>query len=182
MATFAERLRQLRNEKDITLDELATIFGTTKATLSRYENDLRVPKAEFVKKAAGFFNVSTDYIMGQTDVREQKWWEKEEPPADIELDGIAASIDGHKIIGVNSSLEEPLRRFVIAHELGHFVLHPEGNFFFVLRKTMLYGKLEYQANLFAVALCFGKKIAQHDDIKSVITGQVKDFYSIAKIL
>src|SRR5690554_3529479 len=83
-----------------------------------------------------------------------------------ELNGIAASIDGHKIIGVNSSLEEPLRRFVIAHELGHFVLHPEGNFFFVLRKTMLYGKLEYQANLFAVALCFGKKIAQHDDIKS----------------
>lgn len=99
-----------------------------------------------------------------------------------ELDGIAASVGEHKIMGVNSSLEEPLQKFVIAHELGHFVLHPQGNFFFVLRKTMLYSKFEYQANLFAVALCFGKKIAQDDDIKSVITGQVKDFYSIAKIL
>ncbi len=99
-----------------------------------------------------------------------------------ELNGIAASIGEYKIMGVNSNLEEPLQKFVIAHELGHFVLHPQGNFFFVLRKTMLYCKFEYQANLFAVALCFGKKIARDNNVKSIITGQAKDLYSIAEIL
>lgn len=49
MATFSDRLRELRKERDITLDELAEILGTTKATLSRYENNLREPKAEFVE-------------------------------------------------------------------------------------------------------------------------------------
>lgn len=98
------------------------------------------------------------------------------------LDGIAVSLGGHKIIGVNSNLEELLQKFVIAHELGHFILHPQGNFFFVLKKTMLYSKFEYQANLFAVALCFGKKIARNNDVRSIITGQIRDLYTISKIL
>ncbi len=120
MATFAERLRQLRNEKDITLDKLAAIFGTTKATLSRYENDLRVPKAEFVKKAADFFNVSTDYIMGQTDVREQKWWEKEEPPADIELEEFIRNNSNIKLMGNpldDKSKDDVIMFLRAAHEL-----------------------------------------------------------------
>ena len=99
-----------------------------------------------------------------------------------ELYGMAASIGEYRLMGVNSNLEEPLQKFVIAHELGHFVLHPQGSFFFVLRKTMFYSKFEYQANLFAIALCFGKKIAQNNDVKRIITGQVKDLYSVAKIL
>ena len=175
---FGKRLKEARERKGITQAALAKAASIGESTVSFYESGKREPNYETLIKLANILDTTPNYLL----TGRQEWWEKDEPPADIELDGIAASIDGHKIIGVNSSLEEPLRRFVIAHELGHFVLHPEGNFFFVLRKTMLYGKLEYQANLFAVALCFGKKIAQHDDIKSVITGQVKDFYSIAKIL
>jgi len=69
MATFGERLKQVRNEKHITLDQLADKLGTTKATLSRYENNLREPKAEFAEKCANFFNVSADYLLGRTDSR-----------------------------------------------------------------------------------------------------------------
>ncbi|RFM18536.1 XRE family transcriptional regulator [Clostridium botulinum] len=50
MVTFGERLRKARNLKDITLDKMADDLQTTKATLSRYENNLREPKADFVKK------------------------------------------------------------------------------------------------------------------------------------
>lgn len=99
-----------------------------------------------------------------------------------ELIGIAASIGKYRVIGVNSRLEEPLQKFVIAHELGHFILHSEGSFFFIFKETMLYSKFEYQANLFAIALCFGKKVAQDNDVKSIITGQAKDLYSLARIL
>ena len=66
MYTFGERLKKLRKEKGISLDELAISLKTTKATLSRYENSLREPKIEFAKKIADFFNVDIDYLLGST--------------------------------------------------------------------------------------------------------------------
>jgi transcriptional regulator with XRE-family HTH domain len=69
MATFSERMRELRKEKRISLEKLAEMMGTTKATLSRYENSKRVPNIEFVEKLAKIFNVSVDYLLGHTDIR-----------------------------------------------------------------------------------------------------------------
>lgn len=69
MSTFGERLRELRNEKELTLDELKDYLNTTKATLSRYENDKRDPKIEFANKVAKFFDVSLDYMLGVTNNR-----------------------------------------------------------------------------------------------------------------
>ncbi|MGJ0845929.1 helix-turn-helix domain-containing protein [Tissierella praeacuta] len=69
METFSDRMRNLRKEKDVTLEELANILNTTKATLSRYENNLRVPNADFIQELAEFFNVSTDYLLGRTDIK-----------------------------------------------------------------------------------------------------------------
>ncbi len=60
---FCERLRQLRQMKHMTLDELAIQLETTKTTLSRYENNKRVPDAEFVVKVALYFKVSSDYLL-----------------------------------------------------------------------------------------------------------------------
>lgn len=60
---FSERLRQLRQMKHLTLDELALALETTKTTLSRYENSKRVPDADFVIKVAQYFKVSTDYLL-----------------------------------------------------------------------------------------------------------------------
>lgn len=67
MVTFGERLRNARNSKDITLDKMAEDLQTTKATLSRYENNLREPKADFVKKIAEYLNVNLDYLLGSSD-------------------------------------------------------------------------------------------------------------------
>ena len=72
MATFAERLKSLRNKRNITLDELATSLYTTKATLSRYENDKRIPNMKFVEKLSMFFSVTPDYLYGLTDDEQGK--------------------------------------------------------------------------------------------------------------
>ncbi|WDU84241.1 helix-turn-helix domain-containing protein [Caloramator sp. Dgby_cultured_2] len=72
MATFQERMKELRKEKNLSLDKLSEMLNTTKATLSRYENGLRVPNIEFVEKLANIFNVSVDYLLGKTDVRNQE--------------------------------------------------------------------------------------------------------------
>lgn len=63
-------MRLERTSKNISLDKLAEDLNTTKATLSRYENNLREPKVEFIKQIADYFNCSTDYLLGRTDNRE----------------------------------------------------------------------------------------------------------------
>lgn len=69
MATFKDRLKQLRLEKKITLDRMADDLNTTKASLSRYENGLRDPKTEFLNELANYFGVTVDFLMGRSDAR-----------------------------------------------------------------------------------------------------------------
>ena len=92
--------------------------------------------------------------------------------------GMACAVGENRLIGVDSSLDEHVRKLVIAHELGHFVLHPEGNFFFVLNQTMFYSKLEYQANMFAIGLCIGEEVARYDFVKEIASGKIENLCKI----
>lgn len=65
--TLGERLKYLRQTKKKTLDELAEELDTTKTTLSRYENNKRVPDADFIICLANYFKVSADYILCLSD-------------------------------------------------------------------------------------------------------------------
>ncbi|AEE91167.1 conserved protein of unknown function [Tepidanaerobacter acetatoxydans Re1] len=95
-----------------------------------------------------------------------------------ELYGMACSLGKYRLIGVNSGLDEPIQRLVIAHELGHFVLHPEGNFFFILNETMFYSKFEYQANMFAIGLCYGEEVARYDYVREIASGKIENLCKI----
>lgn len=70
MATFGERLKYLRQEKNLTLSKTANLLGTTSSTLCHYENDLRSPNCEFLKICADFFHVSSDYLLGRVPIRQ----------------------------------------------------------------------------------------------------------------
>ncbi|WP_270278285.1 helix-turn-helix domain-containing protein [Enterococcus faecalis] len=61
---FGLRLKQLRKEKGITLDALADSIGTTKTTLSRYENGTRSPKISILTKLAEYFKVDVTWLSG----------------------------------------------------------------------------------------------------------------------
>ncbi|MFW5891549.1 MAG: helix-turn-helix domain-containing protein, partial [bacterium] len=69
MASFPERMKQLRKEKGISLEKLSDKIGTTKSTLSRYENNKREPKIHIAQKIADEFNVSVDFLLGRTNER-----------------------------------------------------------------------------------------------------------------
>lgn len=69
METFPTRLKELRLEKGLTLKELSENLNTTNTTLSRYENSLREPKVYTLKEISNYFNVSVDYLLGNTDER-----------------------------------------------------------------------------------------------------------------
>ena len=69
------RIKQLRNEKNIYQDALAKLLGIEVAGVSKIETG-RVPlKDEYIIKLADFFEVSTDYLLGKTDKRN---YDKEE--------------------------------------------------------------------------------------------------------
>ena len=58
------KLKELRNEKKLTLDTLSSEIGISKMNLSRYERGENSPKPETWKKLAEYFGVSQSYLMG----------------------------------------------------------------------------------------------------------------------
>ena len=59
----------------------------------------------------------------------------------------------HRCIFLNESLPEHEKRLVMAHELGHAVLHRKENCYFIRNKTLLLNsKKEIEANKFAMEL------------------------------
>lgn len=67
---FAERLSQLRAEKELSLDDLAKAVGTSKTTLNKYELKLREPKLSIVKAISDYFNVNLDWLVGFSEERD----------------------------------------------------------------------------------------------------------------
>lgn len=65
---FRERLRQLRNSKGMTQEELALNLGINKSTYSGYEND-REPDFTTLLHIASYFNVTVDYLLGVSELQ-----------------------------------------------------------------------------------------------------------------
>ena len=66
---FASKISSLRREKNITQKNAAEALGVSQALLSHYEKGIRECNLEFVKKAAVFYDVSADYLIGLSDTR-----------------------------------------------------------------------------------------------------------------
>lgn len=63
---FGERLKELRNQKDLSQDSLAKELGFSKGALCYYENCARVPDITILDKVAKYFDVPIGYLMGYT--------------------------------------------------------------------------------------------------------------------
>ncbi len=62
-----ERIRNLREDKDLSQKEIAKILNCSQTTYSRYETgDLNIPVDSLIKLAI-YFNTSIDYLTGLTD-------------------------------------------------------------------------------------------------------------------
>lgn len=68
--TFGQRLRELREERNITQKTLAATLGVSPRMVSFYESGAHFPRDESILlKLADYFRVSTDYLLGYSDVR-----------------------------------------------------------------------------------------------------------------
>jgi transcriptional regulator with XRE-family HTH domain len=66
---FSQRLKLLRNEYDLTQQELADKLDTSKSNISFYENCEREPGFTVILKLSEIFNENVGFIMGESDER-----------------------------------------------------------------------------------------------------------------
>ena len=67
MEVFAERLKELRLEKDLGQEALAEELGLSHGIISLWENALREPKMSNLILLAKYFDVTIDYLVGLED-------------------------------------------------------------------------------------------------------------------
>lgn len=69
MKKFSNRLISLRKERGLTQEGLAKAINKTRSTISGYETEDKEPNLELICSLAEYFGVSTDYLLGKSDER-----------------------------------------------------------------------------------------------------------------
>jgi len=64
------RIRELREDKDLTQTELAGILGMSQTGYSKYETGENDIPTGILIAIAKYYKTSVDYLLGLTDVRE----------------------------------------------------------------------------------------------------------------
>jgi len=67
MNTIGKRIRELREEKELSQEKLGKAMGISQAGIARWESGVNTPDIYSVAMLAKFFNVTTDYLIGLED-------------------------------------------------------------------------------------------------------------------
>lgn len=66
---FADRLSDLISESGKGVKQLSEDIGISTGAISKYQNDASTPGADAVVKIAKYFNVTSDWLLGLTNVK-----------------------------------------------------------------------------------------------------------------
>ena len=69
MASLSENIVRLRKEKNVTQEEAAKGSGIVLRSYIRYEKGEREPVASVLVRIANYYDLTTDYLLGRTDQR-----------------------------------------------------------------------------------------------------------------
>ena len=64
---YFQRLRDLREDKDLRQEDMAKILGISQTVYSRYERGYQTIPVVHLLRLADFYSVTTDYILGRTN-------------------------------------------------------------------------------------------------------------------
>lgn len=76
---FKYRLKELRKKHKLSQSELAKTFNITQTAISRLETGETSATEDIINKAADYFGVTTDYLLGRTNIKNiyhyvKKWY------------------------------------------------------------------------------------------------------------
>lgn len=63
------RIRDMREDNDLTQGDIAKLLNCTQACYSHYENGHRDIPTEVLNMLADYYNVSVDYLLGRTNIK-----------------------------------------------------------------------------------------------------------------
>ncbi|WP_010296004.1 helix-turn-helix domain-containing protein [Clostridium senegalense] len=128
MAKIHERIREERIRKDINQPELAKILNISKQTVSNWENGKRTPDIDTLENLAKFFDVSTDYLLGRSDIRnpnlENKFdtWnpkltKKDEKDIEKRFDKIINGLENEEGLMLNGEVLDDVTKQLLAQSI-----------------------------------------------------------------
>lgn len=68
-SVFATRLRELMTAREVTMTALANALGISRQAVSQYQDGSTQPNMQKLIEIAKYFNVSTDWLLGLTDIK-----------------------------------------------------------------------------------------------------------------
>lgn len=105
MNTLGDRLREARSYKNLTQDEVASRIGVTRSVIARYESNTNDPPSENLRKLAEIYEVSTDWLLGRTNVMD---------PSSVYAahrdDGYDKPLDPETLAYIDRAVEEAFRK------------------------------------------------------------------------
>ncbi|HEM3501172.1 helix-turn-helix domain-containing protein [Streptococcus suis] len=115
MSSLGDRVRELRESKNMTQTELAEMLDMkTYTTVSKWEKNENFPKGRDLKRLAQIFSVTSDYLLGLSDNRHDKFSKQ---PSDLaEITSIYRQLDddrkGNVVVYANKQLAEQENKVV----------------------------------------------------------------------
>lgn len=72
MRTFLEKIRGLREDRDLTQENIAQVLGTSQTMYARYERGANEMPLRHLITLCKYYNVSADYLLDTTPIPQQK--------------------------------------------------------------------------------------------------------------
>ena len=113
------RIKLLREELGLKQEELAKKLAVSPSAIGMYERNLREPNNELILKIANFFNVSVDYLLGKSDIRNP----------DLKNKLFLIPIVGKVAAGQPILVEENIEGYLPIDPLMYHLTSPDGFFF-----------------------------------------------------
>ncbi|MGE7658244.1 helix-turn-helix transcriptional regulator [Bacillus sp. FSL W7-1085] len=115
--TVFDIVKELCNERKISINDLEQSLGYSKNTLYRLKT--QTPGADKLQKIADYFDVSTDYLLGRTEVKRNfDLTEKDEKDIQKELQKIINGLEGNSYAAFDGQsiddMEEEDKELLIA--------------------------------------------------------------------
>lgn len=115
--TVFDIVKELCNERKISINDLEKSLGYSKNTLYRLKT--QTPGADKLQKIADYFDVSTDYLLGRTEVKRNfDLTEKDEKDIQKELQKIINGLEGNSYAAFDGQsiddMEEEDKELLIA--------------------------------------------------------------------
>lgn len=138
MDAIGERIKEARQERGLSQEELAQIINSTKSAISRYESGKRQPRIEQLKSIAAALNVDVNWLMnGRTLEGRDKAWKDYVARRFEEALRQEAKDDENFINAIKPHLapldpltDEESALKILLNSMGYDIMKTGGNYFF----------------------------------------------------